>query len=335
MNQTDKPGSFENDPAAIVFDAEENLPVSSGASLRGSDAVEPLPAIEPALADDSLSPIFKQLATPVLPELPRENRARLQMQSPNRLYFYWSLRKDPFHTLRSLFGANSGSYTLVVKLLDLTRGTEEIRPTESAGDLWFAVDPGIEYRAEIGLYAPNRPFIRVLFSNSVTTPRKKPSPRPAADSDWTITSERFARVLDVAGFSQDAFDVALAGDDWDASTSASRAAFTKFTGVPETQLDAIDPEDIRYAMLAIAAGITLEELRFRIGATLFAILQANAERLDREYALAALKEQFGIDAEDLIEEEFGPAVYGASLVNFPRRLRRVSHAAPKFAPVSS
>ena len=43
MNQTDKPGSFENDPDAIVFDAKENLPVSSGASLRGSDAVEPLP----------------------------------------------------------------------------------------------------------------------------------------------------------------------------------------------------------------------------------------------------------------------------------------------------
>jgi hypothetical protein len=173
-----------------------------------------------------------------------------------------------------------------------------------------------------------------MFSNTVATPRKSPSPRAATSADWTITADRFARVLDVAGFSQDAFDVALAGDDWDAAESSTRAAFTTFIG-QEKGLDGIDPEDIRYALLAIAAGVALEELRYRIGANLFALLQANAEKLNKQSALDALKSEFGIEADDMVEEQIGATIFGASLVNFPRRLRTRSHRLPKFAPVSS
>ncbi len=314
-----------------VFDLGSVAGVSSDAFLDAP--VPPLPEITPAAAepdDAELSPVFKTLAAAELPALPRENRARLQMQSPTRLYFYWSLRTDPFRTLNRLFGS-PGSYSLVVKLIGITRGTEEIHPAESAGNRWFAVEAGSEYRAEVGLYAPNRPYIRVLFSNTVTTPRKSPSPRAATDADWTITADRFARVLDAAGFSQDAFDVAIAGDDREAAAAGTRAAFRRFLDTGEYGLEAIDPEDIRYALLAIAAGATLEDLRHRVGAALFAILQANAERVGRESALAALNAEFGIDAADLVEEEFGTAVFGTSVVNFPRRLRRV----PNFAPVSS
>ena len=62
---------------------------------------------------------FLELAEPKLPELTRENRARLLMQSPTRLYFYWSVGKNPFHTLNRAIGGGTGSYTLVLKLIDL------------------------------------------------------------------------------------------------------------------------------------------------------------------------------------------------------------------------
>jgi hypothetical protein len=256
------------------------------------------------------------------------------MQTPNRLFFYWSMKHSPFQILRKAFGHDTGSYTLVAKLLDLSRGSEEIYAIEPEGSWWFGVNAGSEYRAEIGFYAPNRPYFRIMFSNTVATPRKSPSPRSASSADWIITAERFARVLDVAGFSQDAFDVALAGDDWDAAQSSTRTAFAKFIGESH-DLDGIDPEDIRYALLAIASGLTLEELRYRIGANLFALLQASAEKLNKQSALAALKDEFGIEAEDIIEEESEATVYGASLVHFPRRLRTKTGRLPKFAPVSS
>ena len=59
-----------------------------------------------------LSPAFKALAEPVLPELKRENRARLMMQTPTELYFYWSVRENPYHLLKQAFGSDTGSYLL-------------------------------------------------------------------------------------------------------------------------------------------------------------------------------------------------------------------------------
>src|SRR5215216_2116455 len=53
-------------------------------------AEEPITTESEAETEEEVDPIFAELATPKLPELARENRARLQMQSPNRLYFYWS-----------------------------------------------------------------------------------------------------------------------------------------------------------------------------------------------------------------------------------------------------
>src|SRR5690606_8445408 len=152
-------------------------------------------------------------AYPKLPELKRENRARLQMQTPNRVYLYWSLKNNPFQILHRAFGSNTGSYMLIAKLVNETRGTEQIHAIDAEGNWWFSVEPGSTYRAEIGFYAPNRPYFRALYSNSVTTPRRAPSKLAASDADWRIGSDKFAQVLDVAGFKQDAFDVAIAGDD--------------------------------------------------------------------------------------------------------------------------
>ncbi len=299
------------------------------------DITAELAATEPHV---QLSPVFKALADVTLPELKRENRARLQMQTPTRLYFYWSVRENPWHTLRNVFGDDLGSYTLVVKLIDTKTGREEIKQCEAEGNWWFDVEPDGEYQAEIGFYAPNRPYFRIVYSNTISTPRRSPSPRAATESDWTVSANKFAEVLDVAGFSRDAFDVAMAGDDVAASSDASHTAFTRLVGNNDNDLRGIAAEEIRYALVALASGTTLEELRFRISPALFAILQANAANIEAGRAMSALTEYFDIDETEWTEEQFGPAVYGASLVNFPRTLKTKVLSpkyAPRYNPVSS
>lgn len=297
---------------------------------KSSSVKEPDPP-----AAEKYSPAFLKLAAPELPALKKENRAQLLMQSPTRLYFYWTAGKNPFHTLNRAVSGQSGSYTLVLKLVNLKNDTELIQAIEPEGSTWFDVDADTEYRAEIGFYAVNRPYIRIMYSNTVRTPRKSPSPHPAESARWTVSADKFARVLDIAGFSRDAFDVALAGDDWNASEVATHSAFSQFIGRPQPSFAGIAAEEIRYAMLALAAGVPLSDLRGRISATLFAILESNIDALKSENALAALKSQFDFDAEDIKEDaEFAPAVFGSSLVNFPRKLKRTRKLSD-FTPLSS
>lgn len=295
-----------------------------------------------------LSPAFKALADIKLPELRRENRARLQMQTPTRVYFYWSVKENPWAMLTNVFGSDLGNYTLVIKLIDQTYGHETINPCEAEGNWWFDVEPDRKYQAEVGFFAQGRPYFRILHSNSIETPRRSPSPRAATDSDWRVSANKFAQVLDVAGFSRDAFDVAMAGDDIALAQDASQQAFTSFIGSGELKIDGISSDELRYALIALASGMTLEDLRGKVSPTLFAILQANVGQINAGRAMSSLTEHFEIDETEFTEEEFGPAVYGASLVNFPKTLktRTVSKLtgsdkkpsiefAPRYNPVSS
>jgi hypothetical protein len=274
------------------------------------------------------------LASVELPQLEHRDRARLLMQSPNRLYFYWSIAPNPFRKLNHALGTETADYTLVLKLLNVDRDTDVIHRIEEEGSWWFSVDADQRYRAEIGFYSPSRPYVRVLFSNTVATPRKSPSPRTADVAHWKVTSDRFAKILDVSGFSQDAFDVALAGDAPETADAASRTALAQLTGEKISYAD-LDAQEIRLALLLLASGATLESLRFRISPRLFTIIQANIEKLGREETYGAMAEHFDIEGEEFDVEETGPTVYGASLVNFPRRLRTRRRVPSEYAPISS
>ncbi|HEY0657857.1 MAG TPA: DUF4912 domain-containing protein [Pyrinomonadaceae bacterium] len=366
MNETDTenaPENYETQPISREFGLENfKLNSLSSADLlkKESFAANVKNDISTTLAEPPISlknadlteteekdPIFAALASPKLPELERENRARLQMQSPTRLFFYWSIRNNPFQVLRKTFAGNTGNYQLVVNLVNQTREREEFFPIETEGSWWFNVDAASSYRAEIGFYAPNRPFIRVMFSNAVETPRKNPSPRSASEADWAVSATEFAEVLDVSGFAADAFEVALAGDDMEQSETATKDAFYQLIGKGKSDADFIGSEEIRYALLALASGVSLAELRGHISETLFAVLQENIANLSAEKSLAVLQEHFEVFTDEITEEEeIGSAVFGASLVNFPKKLKkRVTpktlspKVAPKFlsklSPVSS
>ena len=308
--------------------SEKLSPVSSGELVRSAEETAEITAriaaaLEeefPAVSEEELSPAFKELREPKLPTLSRENRARLQMQTPTRLYFYWSLKNNPWQILQRVFGDDRGSYTLVLKLINITRDTEEIHPVDAEGNFWFSVDADSTYRAEIGFYAPNRPYFRALYSNTLTTPRKGPSPRVATDADWMVNAETFAQVLDASGFRQDAVDVAIAGDDPVVSEQATREAFADLLG--DVSFEGFTVEELRYALLALASGVPIEELRWKVSASLFALLEGNLHRLSTDAAVGALREHFDIGDDEVLEEEQLSAVYGASVVHFPKTLKR-------------
>ena len=131
-----------------------------------------------------------------------------------------------------------------------------------------------------------------------------------------MKADKFAEVLDTSGFTKDAFDVAIAGDDHAKSENTTHEAFSSFVGSGDHSLDSIAPEDIRYAMMLLASGATLEDLRWKISPKLFAILQANSDQLKPANAISTLTGYFDIDESEWTEEQFGPAVYGASLGEF-------------------
>ena len=317
MSGIEKEKITTDDAEFIEFDLNSSRASSSDVVA----VVEPPVVLKAATQLDEMPPVFRELAEPKLPQLTHETRGRLLMQTPNRLFFYWSIGSHPFQKLSRALGAHVESYTLVVRLLDLKREAEQIYRVEAEGSWWFDVESDTEYRAEIGFYAPNRPFVRVLYSNTILTPRKSPSTRVDTEADWNISADRFARVLEVAGFTQDAFEVAIAGDDVDFADAATHAALSDLIDEPDFDAAGVPYDEIRLAMLLLASGLSLEELRWRISASLFALLQRYAASLSSEKALDVLQKRFDIQASEITEEELGPAVYGASSIHFPRRLR--------------
>lgn len=287
------------------------------------------------------SAAFLELSEPKLPQLEKENRARLQMQSPNRIHFYWSMKKNPFQMLNKAFGG-AGNYQLVAKLINQTTGAEEIHPVEAEGDWWYDVDANSKYRAEIGFFAVNRPYFRVMFSNTIETPRKTPSPKRDITPQFSVSANQFAEVLNRSGYRQDAMEVAFAGDDLEYADFATQNAFTHLTGRKGFVFP--DSGEMRYALLALASGIRLDNLRGDISHSIYNSLKSNELALSAEKTLTALEESFGEFEEEIIEEEteLAPTVFGASLVNFPRISKRkvIKKGAPrefipKFAPISS
>ena len=326
--------------------------ISSSATLRSKEEVieagieAPQFLVESGLLDEAneeRDPIFLELAEPKLPELERENRAKLLMQTPNRLYFYWSIKNNPYQILQKAFAGNTGNYQLVAKIVNQKNELEQIVPVEAEGSWWFTVEPNAAYRAEVGFYAINRPYIRIIFSNTIETPRKSPSPRVATDADFAVSAQEFAEVLDIAGYKQDAFEVALIGDDNDQAETATRDAFAMLTSAEPEEFSTIDADELRFALLAVASGIALKDLREHVSPALFAMLESLINEPTAESAMSALSEHFDVFTEEIFdEEEFGAAVYGTSLVNFPKTLKKrivPKEVLPKFgeklSPLSS
>lgn len=231
-----------------------------------------------------------------LPPLPRADRIRLFVQSPYRLFLYWSLARDPSTTLHRIFGDRATLYTLSVRLIDLIGGQQYLRPASPDGNEWFDVFPGRAYRVELGLFASGRPFIRLLVSNEVRTPRVGVSPQVDQSLDFQAPPEALAQMLADAGQTLDALEAAL------------EAALPLASELPADILSALSPDKARL-LAALVAGLSLDELRRMFAPELIAWLSG----FDHETLRAALRA-----ALSFAPEKIPFRLHGASEMVMPR-----------------
>jgi hypothetical protein len=290
------------------FDFKIDAAASAGSSGEAFSARPPMAPTEPYVAneaDDDASAVFKLLSRPELPELEHDTRARLMMQSPTRLYFYWSVGDRSGQALKRVAGAESGDYRLVLRLVDADAGTEELHAIEAEGSWWFNVKPDTSYRAEIGFYSSSRPFIRILFSNTITTPRKAPSAHSASEARWAVTTREFAEVLDASGFEDSALEAV-------SDPTNIRERFAQQIGTTASAIAALDESEISRALQHLITGQPIEDLKYDLSAELFELLQANLSRLSPG----------SLDEFAAVEGLTTSTAAGGSLVNMPRRRRR-------------
>ncbi|MER3632174.1 MAG: hypothetical protein C4325_08435 [Blastocatellia bacterium] len=295
---------------------------TSPTSVQSDSEIEE--RISAALASGQLLENFASpdpLSEPVLGPLERQNRAKLLVQSPTRLYFYWTIRKDPYKTLRKILGKRTGNYRLYLRLLNLETGRTEMHPAEADGSFWFDTDPGHRYRAEIGFFAPFRPFIRIAFSNTVKTPSLGPSQRSAESAQWRIRAVEFASILNAAGYRRDAINIAAVGEDVAAADRRAAKSLSYILGSNPINYR-FSAHELAYALVYLAAGHPLDGLRSKIGATLFAFLQQHADKWSSPDVIRRIKERFSF-SENEFDEEASPTFNpGASRINLRGKPRK-------------
>jgi hypothetical protein len=331
--------------------AEEPQPVSSGENYKFYDAaqtsvltktqpyeIQEIDAeeiaktreikekVEETIDEEEL---LDSLGIEALPQLPQINRARLQVQSPNRIFLYWSLAGNPFATLQKAFGNRATNYNLVLKFRNLSNGGEQIFPVGREGNWWFDAQPNARFQVDLGLFAQNRPFIRLFSSNAVETPRSAPSPRADTEADWQVSRIQFARVLDVSGYTHDALPVVFGfGEDGVFDEMATVAVLNQLASNAPIAPETFDAAEMRVALSALAAGVEYEVLREQLSPALQAwfdsVLEQDKDALRSENVLAALQavlgdefvDEFAGFGEELQRIQLEP-VFGASAVHFP------------------
>ncbi|MEJ7618885.1 MAG: DUF4912 domain-containing protein [Pyrinomonadaceae bacterium] len=294
------------------------LPGSSEQTLRRDASVEVSAAVSEKLAalaiDEPLSDDY------------RSDRVSLLVQSPSRIYLYWNFASDPFATLRKAFGAQADAYGVAVRLMDLDSGEEvTYEASPFAGNFWFNVRPGKSYRASVGLMATGRPFLKLLASQIVRTPRTSPSPHADATPEFRIPAIEFARALNESGFTQAAIEVGLEEAGAPGSESKVAALTEEWARVETGFLTDEELSELRALLAAIAAGADIEKLRANLSPRLADILDRILATVDAARLRGLLGEALGFEIEpvDGTTVLLGP-VWGASDVHFPQRTFRVT-----------
>jgi hypothetical protein len=144
----------------------------------------------------------------ILPFVLKRDFIQLLLQSPHRLYLYWTFARDPHATLREAFGELAAHYRLAVRLVKVDSGEEFLLDAPEERAQWFEVYPRHVYRAEVGFRAAGRPFVRLLSSNEVSTPPDSASHLSDEAQEFQLEADAFKRLLDGAGYERYARELA-------------------------------------------------------------------------------------------------------------------------------
>ena len=198
-------------------------------TLNPADTLEETPATR----TETLSERPALLALDDSPPLSlNRDSIQLLLQSPGKLFLYWSFATDPNATLRAAFGELAAQYRLAVRLVKVESGEEFVLDAARERMQWFEVYPRHVYRADVGFHAANRPFVRLLSSKEVSTPPDRASHVSAEEQEFQVQAQDFVRQLNAAGYERYARGLAQEagvssrqdGDDEAIGASATRPA---------------------------------------------------------------------------------------------------------------
>jgi hypothetical protein len=166
--------------------------------------LQPDDTLEATLPTDAeTAPVAHRRANALDDTLPlalKRDSIQLLLQSPNKLFLYWSFASDPRAALRAAFGELAAHYRLAVRLVKVESGEEFLLDAPPERMQWFEVYPRHVYRADVGFRAANRPFVRLLSSSEVRTPPDSASHISTDEQEFEIKTEEFARLLGGAGY---------------------------------------------------------------------------------------------------------------------------------------
>ena len=167
-------------------------------TLQPDDTLEATPATraETASSTDQTASVLDD----TLPLVLNRDSIQLLVQSPGKLFLYWSFATDPRTTLRRAFGELAAQYRLTVRLVKVESGEEFLLDAPRERMQWFEVYPRHVYRAEVGFHAAGRPFVRLLSSKEVRTPPDSASQLSDAEGEFRVGAGEFARLLGGAGY---------------------------------------------------------------------------------------------------------------------------------------
>ncbi|HLL69911.1 MAG TPA: DUF4912 domain-containing protein [Pyrinomonadaceae bacterium] len=151
------------------------------------------------------------------PALINRDFIQLLLQSPRKLYLYWTFARDPHTTLREAFGELAAHYRLAVRLVKVESGEEFLLDATRERAQWFEVYPRHVYRADVGFHSDNRPFVRLLSSDVVRTPPDSASHLSDEEHEFQLEAKDFARLLEGAGYER--YARGLASEAGEAHTS--------------------------------------------------------------------------------------------------------------------
>jgi hypothetical protein len=253
------------------------------------------------------------------------DRIRLLAQSPYRLYAYWEFARDPFETLRRMMPARAAEFHLAIRLIEVETGRTTFHTATPARNYWFEAHPDRSYSAQVGFLDSSNLFIRLLTSVTARTPRATVAARRDSSNEFKVSSADFARVLERAGYTADAIEVALEAADEELALRASERIAAALTDVPLPELSPDERAEARGVFAALATGVSIEDLISQVSPSLAEwlrlVMAGSYGSLTAERIIQLLRELFGIEATavPIFADLHHPAriVLGASEVHMP------------------
>ena len=235
-------------PAVISNDDESSASAPSASALSASTT--PGDGLPEALLDgaDPLS------SDEPLPETFTSEQIGLLVQSPEKLFLHWNHAHDPHATLHKALGDAASNYRQAVRLVEIESGAETTHEAPDGGTHWFDAKSGSAYRADVGFVAEGLPFIRVMSSAVVQTPRPGVSHISDDSHEFHVTAPDFASVLSEAGYAADALEVALEVADAETADRTTPEIVSTLTDVELPPLDESGRGELRALIVALALG---------------------------------------------------------------------------------